>query len=172
MHEHDPSAWLASIAEVFESLDREWTVVGALAANRYRATPRFTTDLDIMARHHDSLVGALQRAGYDVTVFADEGEPPHLIRCHRGPATIDVLLPVVEYQAVALDRAVDHVLTAEDVVLHKLIAWRPRDRDDIRSILEAGVALDPAYLAHWIAEWNLDDRWRTFAPDAERFSGG
>ena len=164
MTEHDPSAWLASIADIFDGLGIDWTVVGALAANRYRATPRFTTDLDTMARHHEDLVGALQRAGYDVSVFADEGEPPHLIRCHRGPESIDVLLPVIEYQAVALDRAIDHVLAVEDVIVHKLIAWRPRDRDDIRSILEAGVALDAAYLARWIAEWELDERWQTFEP--------
>ena len=47
---------------------------------------------------------------------------------------------MVEYQRVALRRSVDHVLTAEDVIVHKLIAWRLRDRDDIRSILEAAGA--------------------------------
>jgi hypothetical protein len=166
MHEHDPSAWLASIADVFDALGLDWTVVGALAANRYRATPRFTTDLDTMARPHRALVDALRRAGYEVTVFADDGEEPHLIRCHRGPVTIDVLLPVIEYQVVALERAVDHVLTAEDVIIHKLIAWRPRDRDDVRSILEAGTSLDLGYLEHWIAEWGVTERWQTFSPGA------
>ena len=165
MTEHDPSAWLASIAEIFDRLGVDWTVVGAIAANRYRATPRFTTDLDTMARHHAALVEALQQAGYEVTVFADYGEAPHLIRCHRGPEAIDILLPVIEYQTVALARAVDHVLAVEDVIVHKLIAWRPRDRDDIRSILETDVALDTAYLTHWIAEWELTERWQTFATD-------
>lgn len=166
MTEHDPSAWLASIAEIFDELGVEWTVVGALAANRYRATPRFTTDLDTMARYHPTLAESLRRAGYDVEVFADEGELPHLIRCHRGPEAIDVLLPAVEYQMVALARAVDHVLTAEDVIIHKLIAWRPRDRDDIRSILETGLALDSEYLDRWIAEWELIDRWQAFDVEA------
>ena len=165
MTEHDPSAWLASIAEIFDDLGVEWTVVGALAANRYRATPRFTTDLDMMARYHSALVNALRQAGYEVSVFADEGELPHLIRCHRGPEAIDVLLPVVEYQAVALARAIDHVLAVEDVIIHKLIAWRPRDRDDIRSILENGSALDLSYLDRWITEWELAERWQTFSTE-------
>jgi hypothetical protein len=82
-----------------------------------------------------------------------------LIRCHRGPESGDILLPVIEYQGEALARAVDHVLTVEDVIIHKLIAWRPRDRDDIRSIREAGVPLDRAYLETWIAEWDLGERW-------------
>jgi hypothetical protein len=72
------------------------------------------------------------------------------------------LLPVVDYQRHALARAVDHVLTVEDVIIHKLIAWRLRGQDDIRSIIEAGVALDNEYLNHWITEWELADRWSDF----------
>ena len=162
MTEQDPSAWLASIAEIFDDLGIEWTLVGALAANRYRATPRFTTDVDMMAEYDPALVGRLESAGYDIAVVADEGEPPHLIRCHRGAESVDILLPVVEYQREALTRAVDHVLSVEDVIIHKLIAWRPRDRDDIRSIREAGVPLDLDYLGRWTVEWDLADRWSTF----------
>jgi len=142
MSELDPSAWLASIAEIFDSLGVDWTLVGALAANRYRATPRFTTDVDTMANFDPSMAATFEAAGYDVSVIADDGEPAHLIRCYRGVQALDILLPVVEYQQLALDRAVDNVLTVEDVIIHKLIAWRLRDRDDVRSILEAGVSLD------------------------------
>ena len=46
MTEPDPSAWLASIAEIFDELGVDWALVGALAANRYRATPRFTVNID------------------------------------------------------------------------------------------------------------------------------
>jgi len=115
MSELDPSAWLASIAEIFDSLEVEWTLVGALAANRYRATPRFTTDIDTMAEFDSALTSRFEGAGYDVTVIADDGEPPHLIRCYRGAEALDILLPVVDYQRQALARAVDHVLTVEDV---------------------------------------------------------
>ncbi len=162
MSERDPSEWLASIAEIFDDLGLDWTLVGALAANRYRATPRFTTDVDTMAEFSPQLVTRLGAAGYDVDVIADAGEPAHLIRCHRGEEAIDILLPVVEYQRVALERSRDHVLTVEDVIVHKLIAWRLRDRDDIRSILEAGVELDHGYLDRWVAAWELRERWSTF----------
>lgn len=162
MSELDRSAWLASIAEIFDAVDGEWTLVGALAANRYRATPRFTTDIDLLAAFDPELERRLTDAGYEVDVIADDGEQPHLIRCHRGAEDVDILLPVVEYQRVALERAHDHVLTVEDVIIHKLIAWRLRDRDDIRSIREARVALDHTYLDRWIAEWDVADRWATF----------
>ena len=162
MSELDPSAWLASIAEIFECVEADWALVGALAANRYRATPRFTTDLDTMATFEPDLERRLAEAGYVVDVIADAGEQAHLIRCHRGAEAVDILLPVIEYQRVALARAHDHVLTVEDVIIHKLIAWRLRDRDDIRSILEAGVGFDRDYLAEWVAEWDVADRWETF----------
>jgi hypothetical protein len=159
MSEHDPSVWLASIAELFDELGLEWTVIGALAANRYRATPRFTTDVDTLAEYDPSLLTGLQRHGYEVEVIADQGEAPHLLRCRRGPESVDILLPVVEYQRHALARSTDHVITVEDVIIHKLIAWRPRDRDDIRSIREAGVLLDEPYIDRWVDEWELRDRW-------------
>ncbi len=164
MTEPDPSAWLASIAEIFDDLGVDWTLVGALAANRFRSTPRFTVDVDTMAAFHPDLVVNLRNEGYVVDVVSDDGELPHLLRCRRGPESIDILLPVVAYQRTALDRAVDHVLTPEDVIIHKLIAWRLRDRDDIRSILEAGVQLDQAYLDRWVGEWELDERWAEFHP--------
>lgn len=162
MSELDPSEWLASIAEIFDAAGVKWTLVGALAANRYRATPRFTTDVDTMAEFDPTLVERFESAGYEVSVIADVGEPAHLIRCYRGAEAVDILLPVVEYQQHALARANDHVLTVEDVIIHKLIAWRLRDRDDIRSILEAGVILDDGYLNHWIEEWELTERWAEF----------
>jgi len=162
MSELDPSAWLESIAEIFDDVGVDWTLIGALAANRYRATARFTTDLDTLATAHPNLVERLRTSGYDVEVLADHDDPPHMLRCHRGAEQVDILHPVVEYQQLALDRAVDHVLAVEDVIIHKLIAWRPRDRDDIRSILEAGVPVDGGYVDHWVAEWELDERWAEF----------
>jgi hypothetical protein len=162
MTELGPSAWLAPIAEIFDDVGVEWTLVGALAANRYRATARFTTDVDTMAEFHPELATRLEAGGYQVDVVADDGEPPHLIRARRGSEAVDVLLAVVEYQRVALGRAVDHCLTVEDVIIHKLIAWRLRDRDDVRSILEAGAVLDMTYLERWITEWDLAERWHEF----------
>lgn len=131
MTEQGPSAWLASTAEIFDDLGVEWTLVGALAANQYRATPRSTADVDTLVAYDSALVERLESAGYAVSVMTDEGQSPHLIRCHRGPESVDILLPC------------------------------PCDRDDIRSIREAGVPLDRVCLDTWIAEWDLAERWST-----------
>jgi len=51
------------------------------------------------------------------------------------------------------------VITVEDVLVHKLIAWRARDRNDIASILETAPKLDETYIEHWATEWDVLDRW-------------
>lgn len=51
-------------------------------------------------------------------------------------------MATTEHQRIAVERAVDHVLTVEDVFVHKLIARRPRDQDDINSILSTGLTFD------------------------------
>lgn len=158
-HVQEPSDSAASAAEILDRVGGRWAFVGAIAALRYRTTPRTTTDVDVLAEARPGLADAFSTAGYDVTVLADGKEPPHLLLVRGKGDNIDVLLPVVEYQQVALERAVDHVITVEDVIVHKLIAWRPRDRNDIASILEAGHALDGRYIERWAREWDVLGRW-------------
>lgn len=135
-------------------------VAGALAADRYRATQRYTADLDLLVAWDDAIPDVADALGYDVLVLADEGEPPHLIRLRSATERIDLLVALVDYQRLALDRgAAAHVLTVEDVLVHKLISWRPKDRDDVEAILATGPTLDEAYVDEWAAAWEVDDRW-------------
>lgn len=142
-----------------EGLGLEPVLIGALAAQRYRLAPRFTTDVDFLVRRMGGLVEALRADGYEVSVMAEpDGEP--YVAFIRGPGVkVDVLVAETEYQEVALDRAVDGVLTVEDVIVHKLLAGRPRDRDDISSILATGRPIDEAYVLRWAEAWGVEERW-------------
>ena len=153
-------AWLSPLRTVLDAAGARWTLIGALAALRYRDSPRLTTDIDLLADPVAGLAAAFEAAGFEAREIADAGEPPHMVVVRGGPLRADVLLASVEYQRVALTRAVDHVLTVEDVIVHKLIAWRPRDQDDVLSILRAGHSLDEAYIEHWAAEWEVSSRWQ------------
>lgn len=42
----------------------------------------------------------------------------------------------------------------EDVVIHKLVAGRPRDHEDVKSILSESRELDEAYLRRWLNEFS------------------
>lgn len=154
------SEWYAPVVEILERLAAPWALAGALAANRYRSVPRGTLDADIYTHWDPSLVHALEEAGYTVRQIVDpQIGHPHLMIVKRGNERIDLMMPTVEYQELALARAQRNVLTAEDVIIHKLIAWRPRDIDDVRSILHAGHDLDTEYIERWAREWQVLERW-------------
>jgi hypothetical protein len=155
----DPVDSASAAGEILDRLGARWAIVGALAALRYRSTPRLTVDADILTEWRPDLVGAFEAAGYVVTVIADPGEPPHLLQVRGLGDVIDLLLASVDYQRVVLDRALDHVITMEDVIVMKLIAWRPRDQQDISSILDTQPEPDEAYIERWSATWDVLDRW-------------
>lgn len=64
-----------------------------------------------------------------------------------------------EDQRAPMVRASGGVLTVEDVIVHKLIAGRPRDIDDIRSIRATGIALDHHYVEDNARQWDVFSRW-------------
>lgn len=155
----EPSEFIEPLGAIFDELGAAWTVIGALAAGRYRATPRMTTDADFLVERVPGLVERLTAEGFDVRVMSAHGEEPHVLFVRGDGMKADILLPVVEYQELAIARSERHFLTVEDVIVHKLIAWRPRDRDDIASILQTGRSFDRSYVEHWATEWDVHDRW-------------
>lgn len=134
-------------------------VIGAHAANRYRLEVRSTIDLDLLASTLDGAAAALRAAGCEVRSVVEDGVE-YLVCARVGSARVDVLLAETDYQRLAIDRAVDGVLTVEDVLVHKLIAGRPRDLDDIASILATHITIDEAYVLEHSSTWGVDDRWR------------
>lgn len=72
---------------------------------------------------------------------------------------VDLLLASTDYHEEAMRRTVDSVLTVEDVIVQKLLAGRPRDRDDIDSIMSMGHDLETDYIERWAAMWEVEDCW-------------
>lgn len=148
-----------AVSDLLNELGTRWTLIGAVAAGFYRATLRPTADVDYLIAWDARVVPRLVEAGFDVRVLEDSGEP-HLVRARRIDGQVDMIVATTDYQFLALDRARDHVLAVEDVLVHKLIAWRPRDQDDVRSILSTEIEYDARYVDHWAREWGVEDRWR------------
>ena len=172
----DPT--IAHLSTLFADFGVEWCIAGAIAANAYRP-PRDTTDLDLVvqipAPQYPSIAAALGRAGWRTTRVSPEGDYPDVVRlAHDRFFPTDLLLSKTAYQREALARArpvgphAVRVLTVEDVIVHKLIAYRYRDRDDIVEILRAGVPLDYAYLERWAREWEILDRWQELQVESGR----
>jgi hypothetical protein len=133
-------------------------LIGAHAANRYRLEARHTVDVDYLASSLEGAALVLREVGCTVREVAENGVP-YLISARVGATVIDVLVAETAYQKEAMSRARDGVLTVEDVIIHKLIAARPRDIDDIRSILSTRIALDESYVEDKAGQWEVLDCW-------------
>lgn len=144
-------------------------VVGGQAVLIY-GEPRLTRDIDItlgVGPERLADVLALARAsGWRVLVEKPEefvqrtlvlplDDPPSGIR-------IDLIFSYSAYERQALERAHQvsigkatvRFAAPEDVIVHKVIAGRPRDMEDVRSILTKRTNLDRAYICHWLAEFD------------------
>jgi hypothetical protein len=146
-------------------------LIGALAANRYRATTRLTQDVDLLLASPGPGLGELQRelvaAGWAVRRASPGGEILRLRHPELGAA--DLILAGTEYERQALARArveslgTTHdvpVATPEDVIVLKLIAGRAQDEADIEAILVAKPVLDTRYIEDWADFWGVAELWR------------
>jgi len=149
---------LASLRALLDALACPAMVVGGLAVAA-RGEPRFTRDADVTIVVPDAaLPGVVSRAA-DAGFRALAGDPVAFARSHgvipceriADGWRVDLILAMSPYEEAAvaratLERAEDVLLpiaTAEDLVVLKLLAGRPQDLDDVRSVVaRAGAALD------------------------------
>lgn len=155
---------VAELRQLLGELGVDAVLIGAHAANRYRLDVRFTADVDFLVDRLVGVADALRSRGWSVRAVAEDGVD-YLLSAKWGNFVVDLLLAETTYQRTAMERAEGGVLAVEDVIVHKLIAGRPRDRDDIASILAADVSLDEGYIAEHAAAWDVDGLWRSLRAD-------
>jgi hypothetical protein len=161
---------VSALAELLARLGIRWALMGALAANRYRATTRTTQDADLLLLDAGPGIEALERALRDSGWTVRRATPDGAILRARHPTygLADLITAGTEYEREALARsraeeaAADspvRVLAVEDVILFKLIAGRTQDVADVEAILAADPALDLDYLEGWARAWDVLDSW-------------
>jgi hypothetical protein len=162
---------ISALGAVLDGLSIRWVLIGALAANRYRDTPRSTQDIDLLLEPPRvgpaALETALRAAGWEVRRADPAGE---LIRIrHPTHGVADLIVAGTAYQMDAIENSrletIEggvriRLLAAEDVIVHKLIAARAQDLADVEAILAARPTLDHAYIERWAAFWEREDVWR------------
>lgn len=163
---------LAALGALLAELGIQWAVIGGVAANLYRRKTRLTGDVDLLlATDAFDQLPLLERTlaahGWSVRRATPDGD---ILRMHHPTlGWADLQIAGTEYQRAAIARArvatisdtfAVRALAPEDVIIHKLIAGRPKDIGDIDALLEAGVAFDEAYIEHWAAIWEVTELWR------------
>jgi hypothetical protein len=144
-------------------------VVGGQAVLLY-GEPRFTRDIDITlgigTDRLDDLMQLVAMLGWQVRPGASpEFVSKSMVLPCEDPSTgirIDFIFSISAYEQEAL-RRVQKVrrgqaevcfASAEDVVIHKVVAGRPRDLEDVRIVLLKQPLLDADYVRRWLGEFD------------------
>ena len=148
-----PAELLRALSVALADLNAGWYVFGAQAVLHW-ARPRFTEDIDVTVLpgtvETPRLVARLQEAGFVLRV---EGTPAFVTQTRVLPLLhtstgwpLDLVLGGPGLEEAFLRRAVSVevgpgvsvlMISAEDLIVTKVLAGRPKDLDDIRGILAA-----------------------------------
>jgi hypothetical protein len=132
--------------------------------------PRLTEDIDITLGVGPDRLPDVQRVCADLGLTALPDDVAGFVRRTfvlpaRDPASglrVDFIFSTTPYERQAIERAVRVELegeaipfaTAEDLLIHKLFAGRPRDWEDAESVVRRkGPELDWRYVERWISEF-------------------
>ncbi|MEX2213878.1 MAG: nucleotidyl transferase AbiEii/AbiGii toxin family protein [Phycisphaeraceae bacterium] len=175
---NDVSRALRDLVGIFESLDLAYAVMGGIAVRAY-GIPRPTYDVDftvaIPRNQLPRLFSTVQARGFAVPEqylkgWVDEVSKLPLVKFRlylqdKG-VDVDVFLAESPYQQEVLKRR-RHVeapdgavwlVTPEDLILLKMLAYRPRDVADIQDVMFTQGQLDETYLRNWATSLGISDR--------------
>jgi predicted nucleotidyltransferase len=142
---------LARIARELNASRIPYMVIGGQAVLLY-GEPRLTRDIDIT-----------------LGIGADKYES---IMEEQSGIRIDFIFSFSPYEKQAIERSKSvtfqatggssiQFATLEDIVIHKVIAGRPRDIEDVKSIILKNPSFDSRYITSWLTEFDkgLDTRY-------------
>lgn len=160
------------IERIAVSLDQDripYMIIGGQAV-LYYGEPRFTKDIDItLGIDADSLSKVLVLTSElnltilvnDVEDFVKKTMVLPLLDASTG-VRVDFIFSHSQYERQAIERAkgvkfgktsVKFALL-EDVVIHKIIAGRPRDMEDVSTILLKNPEYDYQYISRWLRKFD------------------
>ncbi|HEU4385922.1 MAG TPA: nucleotidyl transferase AbiEii/AbiGii toxin family protein [Anaeromyxobacteraceae bacterium] len=155
---------LERVAKALDAAGIAYMVVGGQAVLLH-GEARLTKDVDV------TLAAGLERLADVLAVAKAAGlgplvDPESFTRrtlvlpCQdeRTKLRVDFILSFSPYERQAIDRArlvtmgsaAVRFATAEDLVIHKMIAGRPRDVEDVKGVLRKNPGLDRAYVSEWL----------------------
>ena len=156
---------LARIAGALESAGIPYMIIGGQAVLLH-GEPRLTRDIDItLGVNIDRLeilldmtrCLSLKLLPEDVSAFVQKTMVLPAIEEETG-IRVDFIFSFTPYESQAIQRAkkvriLDRDVcfaSAEDLIIHKIFAGRPRDIEDVRNVVKKNAALDIHYIEEWL----------------------
>ena len=149
------------------ALDRKripYMIIGGQAVLLH-GEPRMTRDIDVTVgigtEKIDQMLDALGSVGLKPLVDPDDFTLRTMVLPCQDPKShirVDFIFSFSPYERQAMERVrlvnmegVDvKFASAEDLVIHKIFAGRPRDMEDVKSILIKNPEMDTPYIRRWL----------------------
>lgn len=160
---------LEKLSVALEEREIPYMIIGGQAVLVY-GVPRLTQDVDVtLGAGPDRLAEVLDLAkAQEWRVLVQDPEDfvrrTMVLPCSdpESRLRIDLMFSHSEYERQALERVrrvpIGSVqvrfASLEDLVIHKIIAGRPRDLEDVRGILLKNSTCQVEYIRHWLQEFD------------------
>jgi predicted nucleotidyltransferase len=159
---------LKKIAVGLNEQNIPYMIIGGQAVLLY-GEPRLTRDIDITlglsTENLDLILSIASKIGLtplvDPQSFVQE---TMVLPCQDNDTTIrvDFIFSFTPYEQQAIQRARKVKLgdtdiafaSPEDIIIHKIIAGRPRDLEDVKSILLKNPEIDMRYIRRWLRDFS------------------
>jgi len=159
---------LERVAEGLENLGVPYMVIGGQAVLLY-GEPRLTKDIDIAVgadlNRLPDILSLVRNIQLTPLVDPDTFTRQTMVLPCADPGTgirVDLVFSSSPYEQQAMSRtrtvkigqARVRFASVEDLVIHKLIAGRARDLEDVKSVLVKNPGIDLKYVRHWLSEFS------------------
>jgi len=161
---------LARIASVLSREKLPYMIIGGQAVLLY-GEPRLTKDIDItLGINIDRLEEMLEIVKQlslsplpeDVPSFVQETMVLPVLEKTTG-IRVDFIFSFTPYEAQAIGRARRVTLAGqevcfaspEDLIIHKMFAGRPRDVEDVKTLILKNPGIDVPYIRRWLRELDM-----------------
>jgi predicted nucleotidyltransferase len=159
---------LRKIASQLRKSDLPYMIIGGQAVLLY-GTPRLTNDIDVTLGVDiaaiDRVAETIRRIGLAIIPedFGSFVEKTYVLptKDEKTGIRVDFIFSFTQYENQAISRSKPVLIgsvrvmfaSVEDVIIHKVFAGRPRDLEDVRSMMLKNPGLDKAYVRRWLEEF-------------------
>lgn len=160
---------LKRLAAELSGREVPYMIIGGQAVLRY-GEPRLTKDIDVTVGLHprdaEPVLAAIQALRFEILVddaldFLGKTFVLPTADSETG-LRVDFVFSLSEYERGAIDRAqvvklgeVEvRFISVEDLVIYKVVAGRPRDMEDARSVMLKNPSIDQDEIRRWLREYD------------------
>jgi hypothetical protein len=180
---------LGKLARALDGAGIPYMVIGGQAVLLH-GEPRLTRDIDVTLGVDSSACPRVLALGRSIGLSPSVPDVERFVQktnvlpLSGEPAAIriDLIFSFTPYETQAIERASSHNVsdtpvrfaTPEDLIIHKLVAGRPRDLEDVRGILSRQKHLDEVYLKRWLPTFrevvgrDLLQEWESIKNDLQK----